>query len=85
MFTTEQRQLARHDTVSLMKTTYANTAIAALSMITAGAFGLLAPVTTPSGWFILAALATAPPLIFMRHWILQPAQTTSERIQKAIR
>jgi hypothetical protein len=57
----------------------------ALWIIIAGTLGTRAPVTTPSGWFILAALATAPPLIFMRHWILQPAQTTSERIQKAIR
>ena len=56
----------------------------ALWIIIAGTLGTLAPVTTPSGWFILAALATAPPLIFM-HWILQPAQTMSERIQKAIR
>jgi len=53
--------------------------------IIAGTLGSRAPVTTPSGWFILAALAIAPPLIFMRHWILQPAQTMSERIQKAIR
>ena len=57
----------------------------ALWIIIAGTLGTLAPVTTPSGWFILAALATAPPLIFMRHWVLQPAQTMSERIQKAIR
>jgi hypothetical protein len=57
----------------------------ALWIIIAGTLGTRAPVTTPSGWFILAALATAPPLIFMRHWMLQPAQTMSERIQKAIR
>jgi hypothetical protein len=57
----------------------------ALWIIIAGTLGSLAPVTTPSGWFILAALAIAPPLIFMRHWILQPAQTMSERIQNAIR
>ena len=57
----------------------------ALWIIIAGTLGTLAPVTTPFGWFILAGLATAPPLIFMRHWIPQPAQTMSERIQKAIR
>ena len=84
MFTTEQRQLARHDTVSLMKTTYANIAIAALSMITAGAFGLLAPVTTPSGWFMLTAAATAPSLVFM-HYFKRPAETISESIREAIR
>ena len=67
-----------------MKTTYVNATIAALSMITAGAFGLLAPVTTPSGWFILAAVATVPPLVFMHYW-KPPAQTMSESIQEAIR
>jgi hypothetical protein len=67
-----------------MRTTYVNATLAALSMITAGAFGLLAPVTTPSGWFILAAVATAPPLIFMHYW-KRPAQTTSESIHEAIR
>ena len=68
----------------LMKTTYVNIAIAALSMITAGAFGLLAPVTTPSGWFMLAAAATAPSLVFM-HYFKRPAETMSESIREAIR
>lgn len=61
-----------------------NATIAALSLITAGAFGLLAPVTTPSGWFILAAVATAPPLVFM-HYLKRPTQTISQSIQEAIR
>jgi hypothetical protein len=64
--------------------TYVNSAIAALSMITAGAFGLLAPVTTPSGWFVLATAATVPPLVFMHYW-KRPAQTISESIQAAIK
>ena len=68
----------------LMKTTYVNTTIAALSMMTAGAFGLLAPVTTPSGWFMLAAAATAPSLVFM-HYFKRPAETMSESIREAIR
>jgi Na+(H+)/acetate symporter ActP len=67
-----------------MTTTYVNATIAALSMIAAGAVGLLAPVTTPSGWFVLAAAATAPPLVFMHYW-KRPAQTMSERIQEAIK
>lgn len=58
-------------------------AVAALSVISAGAFGLLAPVTTPSGWFILAAVAICPPLVFM-HYFKRPAQTMSESIQQAI-
>jgi hypothetical protein len=66
-----------------MKTTYVNVALAAISMITAGAFGLFAPVTTPSGWFMLA-VATGPPLVFMHYW-KRPAQTMSERIHEAIR
>ena len=67
-----------------MRTTYVNATITALSVITAGAFGLLVPVTTPSGWFMLAAVAAAPPLVFMRYW-KRPAQTMSESIQEAIR
>ena len=64
--------------------TYVNAALAALSMITAGAFGLFAPVTTPAGWFMLAAVATAPPLVFMHYW-KRPAATMSESIHEAIR
>jgi hypothetical protein len=67
-----------------MTTIYVNATIAALSIITAGAFGLLAPVTTPSGWFMLAAVATAPPLVFMHYW-KRPSPTTSESIQETIR
>ena len=67
-----------------MRTIYVNAIIAALSVIIAGAFGLLAPVTTPTGWFMLAAVATAPPLVFMHYW-KRAAQTMSESIQEAIR
>ena len=67
-----------------MKTSYVNAIIAALSIIAAGAVGLLAPVTTPSGWFILAAVATAPALVFI-HYLRRPAPTMSESIKEAIR
>jgi hypothetical protein len=67
----------------LSRPTYVNAGAAALSIIGAGAFGLLAPVTTPSGWFILAAVATVPPLVFMHYW-KRPKQTLSESIQEAI-
>ena len=67
-----------------MTTTYVNATIAALSVIAAGAFGLLAPVTSPSGWFMLAAVATAPLLVFMHYWN-RPSPTMSESIQGAIR
>ena len=56
----------------------------ALWIVAAGVFGALAPVTTPSGWFILVALATAPPLVLMYYW-RPPLQTLSQIIQKAIR
>ena len=82
----EQPLAARPHTVKAMgisRHTYLNGSVAALSIIGAGAFGLLAPVTTSSGWFILAAIATAPPLVFMHYW-KRPAQTLSESIQKAI-
>ena len=67
-----------------MKTTYVTPSIAALSMIAAIALGLLASVTTVFGWFVLAAAATAPALLFM-HYSKPPAQTMSESIQKAIK
>ena len=67
-----------------MKTTYVNAGIATLSMIAAIAVGFLAPVTTVSGWFVLAVAATAPPLLFM-HYAKPPAQTMSESIRKAIK
>ena len=66
-----------------MTTKYFNATIAALSMIAAGAVGLLAPVTTPSGWFVLAVAGTIPPLLFM-HYSKPPAQTMSESIRRAI-
>ena len=80
----EQRQPAPPHRLRRMRTTYVNATIAALSVITVGALGLLAPVTTPSGWFMLAAVATAPPLVFMHYW-KRPAQTMSESIKEAIR
>lgn len=67
-----------------MTTPYINATIAALSMIAAGTIGLLAPVTTLSGWFVLAVAATTPPLLFMRY--SKPTeQTMSESIREAIR
>ena len=84
MFTREQPQPAPPHMLMSMTPPYIKASVAALWIIIAGAFGTLAPVTTPSGWFMLAALATAPPLIFMHYWT-QPAKTMSESIQKAIR
>jgi len=86
LFTMEQPQPAMPCTLMAMqlpRMTYVNATLAALSVIGAGGFGLLAPVTTPSGWFILAAVATAPALVFMHYW-KRPAQTMSESIQEAI-
>jgi len=80
----EQRQPAPPYRLSPMKSTYVNATIAALSVLTAGAFGLFAPVTTPSGWFMLAGVATAPALVFMHYW-KRPPQTMSQSIQESIR
>lgn len=66
-----------------MRTTHVHASIAPLSVLTAGAFGLVTPVASPTGWFILAAVATAPPLVFMHYW-KRPAQTMSESIQEAL-
>jgi hypothetical protein len=82
--TIEQRQPAPSHRLRRMTTAYVNATIAALSIIAAGAAGLLAPVTTPSGWFVLAVAATASPLVLMHYWS-RPTQTLSESIQKAIR
>jgi Na+(H+)/acetate symporter ActP len=49
-----------------------------------GAAGLLAGVTSSSGWFALAALAIVPPLVAMRFW-KRPDQTMSQSIQEALR
>jgi hypothetical protein len=67
-----------------MRTIAVNATLAALAMITAGAVGLLVPVTTPSGWFMLAAVATTPALVFMRYF-KPPVQTMSQSIREAIR
>jgi len=64
-----------------MKTPFINATVAVLSVLAAGALGMLAPVTTPTGWFILAAAATAPPLVFMHYW-KQLDQTMSEAIRE---
>ena len=83
MCTIEQRQPAPAHRLRRMTATYVNATIAALSII-AAAVGLLGPVTTPSGWFVLAAAATASPLVLMHYWS-RPTQTLSESIHKAIR
>ena len=67
-----------------MTTKYPNATIAALSMIAAGAAGLLAPVSTPSGWLVLAVAGTIPAWLFM-HYSKPPVQTMAESIRKAIR
>jgi uncharacterized membrane protein len=67
-----------------MRTTAVNATITALTIITVGAFGLLAPVTTPSGWFMLAAVATVPPLILM-HYGKRRVETMSESFSRFVR
>ena len=62
-----------------MTAPYVNAAIAALWVMSAGAVGVLVPVTTPSGWFTLVALATTAPLIFMHH-LKRPAQRVDQPV-----
>jgi hypothetical protein len=69
--------------LSSMTTTFVNAAVALL-IIAAGAFAAGVPVTTPSGWFMLAALATAPAVILM-HYRKPAAPTTSKSVQSEIR
>ena len=49
-----------------------------------GAAGLLAGITSSSGWLALAALAIVPPIVAMRFW-KRPDQTMSQSIQEALR
>jgi hypothetical protein len=49
-----------------------------------GAAGLLAGITSSSGWVALAALAIVPPIVAMRFW-KRPDQTMSQSIQEALR
>lgn len=49
-----------------------------------GAAGLLAGITSSSGWLSLAALAIVPPIVAMRFW-KRPDQTMSQSIQEALR
>ena len=76
MFTIGQRQPAFAVMLGSMRTPYVKAAVAAWVLAT-GAFATLGPVTAPAGWFILAALATTPPLILM-HYCRRPARTLSE-------
>jgi hypothetical protein len=58
--------------------------VAAAWVLAVGAAGLLAGVTSLSGWLALAGLAIVPPLVMMRFW-QQPDQTMSQSIQEAFR
>ena len=49
-----------------------------------GAFGLLRPAMSMSGWMALAGLALLPPIFLLRAW-KRPSQTMSEDIQQALR
>ena len=60
-----------------MRITAANVTITALTMITAGALGLLAPVTAPSGWWMLAAVTTGSSLVLI-HYRKRPVRTMSQ-------
>jgi hypothetical protein len=59
-------------------------AVAVGWLLAIGAAGVLADVTSPSGWILIALGAVGPPVAMLRYW-RDPDQTMSESIQKAIR
>ena len=67
-----------------MSTPYVEAAVAALWLVIAGVFGALVPVSTPSGWVVLAALATTPPLFFIHYW-KRPVLAMPVSSQRALR
>ena len=58
--------------------------VTACWLLAIGAAGVLAHVTSPAGWILVALGAVAPPVAMMRYW-RDPDQTMSESIQRAIR
>jgi hypothetical protein len=67
-----------------MRFKYAREAVAAVSVVTLGAVGVVFNVTSLSGRTVLAAVALSSFVILQRLW-RDPAQTMSERIQEARR
>ncbi len=58
-------------------------AIVGVWILAIGAFGVLRPVVTMSGWSALAGVGLLPPIILLRAWN-RPSQTMSEEIQQAL-
>ena len=85
MFTLEQRAAERIGTLAVIMRLQSTTAIAAggwiLAMI---AIGLVANLTSPSIWAVLALVAVIPPVVLWRFWNV-PDQSMSESIRKALR
>ena len=85
MFTLEQRAAERIGTLAVIMRLQSTKAIAAggwiLAMI---AIGLVANLTSPSMWAVLALVAVIPPVVLWRFWNV-PDQSMSESIRKALR
>jgi hypothetical protein len=85
MFTLEQRAGERIGTLAVIMRLQSTKAIAAggwiLAMI---AIGLVANLTSPSMWAVLALVAVIPPVVLWRFWNV-PDQSMSESIRKALR
>ena len=59
-------------------------AVAVLWLIAVGLLGILAPVTTTTGWLMVAGFGLMPAIFMFRAW-RQPAPTMSESIQAQLR
>jgi len=58
--------------------------LAGLWAVALGGLGLVADVTSSSGWLMLASTAVVPPLVMMRYWN-HPHQTLAQRIEQDLR
>ncbi len=67
-----------------MKINYTKVTAAALWVFAVGAVGVLADVTSPSNWMLLAACAIVPLVVMARFW-KNPEKTMSESIQQVLR
>ena len=67
-----------------MQLKHRKTAYAAVWVLAMCVAGVVANVTSPFSWTVLACLALLPPMVVLRLW-KDPVPSMSESIQKALR
>ena len=66
-----------------MKLQYKKAISAAVWVCCVFSVGLLAQLTSRTGWIVVAAIAVFPPLVMMRYWQVPP-QSMSESIREVL-